>query len=120
MASNNIKGFHEERYGSPNLRENEDVREFYPGLSGRILRYAYECPQEKGMHIVDDLYREICGPVSGKPLPAGSVGEVVVTNFSKASCEERITETTKLRASVAFVPEIPEGSKKIDDRRTWK
>ncbi len=43
---------------------------------------AYECPQENGMHISDDLYLEICDPVTGEPMPAGSVGEVVVTNFS--------------------------------------
>jgi phenylacetate-CoA ligase len=169
------------------------------------------------MHIADDLYVEICDPITGEPLPVGSVGEVVVTHFSnecypmvrygtgdlsvvdetfcdcgrtscklkgimgradevtkvkgmfvhprqldeamsrfpnevdrarivvtreneidimtveirlkdgvaatdalKAACEERIRETTKLRGSVVFVPEIPEGGKKIDDLRKWK
>lgn len=191
------------------------VRQAY--ITADLGTLAYECPREDGMHISDDLYLEICDPVTGEPLPAGSVGEVVVTNFSnecyplvrygtgdlsavdeepcacgrtsrklkgilgradevtkirgmfvhprqvdeavsrfpgevdkvrvvvtregetdvmtveiqlkkgvagtdtlKASCEERVRETTKLRGSVVFVPEIPEGSKKIDDRRKWQ
>ena len=191
------------------------VRQAY--ITADLGTLAYECPQENGMHIADDLYLEICDPVTGEPLPAGSVGEVVVTNFSnecyplvrygtgdlsavdeeacacgrtscklkgimgradevtkikgmfvhpcqvdeamsrfpgevdkvrvvvtregetdmmtveiqlkagvagtdtlKASCEERMRETTKLRGSVVFVPEIPEGSKKIEDRRKWQ
>ena len=191
------------------------VRQAY--ITADLGTLAYECPQEDGMHISDDLYLEICDPVTGEPLPAGSVGEVVVTNFSnecyplvrygtgdlsavdedacacgrtscklkgimgradevtkikgmfvhprqvdeavsrfsgevdkvrvvvtregvtdvmtveiqlkkgvagtdalKASCEERVRETTKLRGSVVFVPEIPEGGKKIEDRRKWQ
>jgi phenylacetate-CoA ligase len=191
------------------------VRQAY--ITADLGTLAYECPQENGMHIADDIYLEICDPVTGEPLPAGSVGEVVVTNFSnecyplirygtgdlsavdegscvcgrtscrikgilgradevtkikgmfvhprqvdeaisrfsgevdkarvvvtrenetdimtveihlktgitgtdalKAACEERIRETTKLRGNVVFVPEIPEGGKKIDDRRKWE
>ena len=45
---------------------------------------------------------------------------VAGTDALKASCEERIRETTKLRGNVVFVPEIPEGAKKIDDRRKWQ
>ncbi len=191
------------------------VRQAY--ITADLGTLAYECPQENGMHIADDLYVEICDPVTGEPLPAGSVGEVVVTQFSnecyplvrygtgdlsavdeepcacgrtscklrgimgradevtkirgmfvhprqmdeamsrfsgevdkvrvvvtresetdlmtveiqlkegvagtdtlKASCEERIRETTKLRSCVVFVSEIPDGCKKIDDRRKWE
>jgi phenylacetate-CoA ligase len=191
------------------------VRQAY--ITADMGTLAYECPQEDGMHISDDLYLEICDPVTGEPLPAGRVGEVVVTHFSnecyplvrygtgdlsavdedacacgrtsckikgimgradevtkvkgmfvhprqvdeamsrlsgevdkvrvvvtregetdvmtveiqlkkgvagtdalKASCEERIRETTKLRGSVVFVPEIPEDAKKIEDRRKWQ
>jgi phenylacetate-CoA ligase len=191
------------------------VRQAY--ITADLGTLAYECPQEEGMHIADDIYLEICDPVTGEPLPTGSIGEVVVTNFSnecyplvrygtgdlsavdegvcacgrtscklkgimgradevtkikgmfvhprqvdeamsrfpgevdkvrvvvtregetdvmtveiqlkkgvtgtdalKASCEGRIRETTKLRGSVVFVPEIPEGSKKIEDRRKWQ
>ena len=191
------------------------VRQAY--ITADLGTLAYECPQENGMHIADDLYLEICDPVTGEPLSPGSVGEVVVTNFGnecyplvrygtgdlsvmdeetcacgrtsrrlrgilgradevtkvrgmfvhprqvdeamsrfsgevskvrvvvtregemdemtveiqlkegvegtgalKASCEERIRETTKLRCGVVFVPEIPEGGKKIEDRRKWQ
>ena len=191
------------------------VRQAY--ITAELGALAYECPREEGMHIADDIYLEICDPVTGEPLPAGQVGEVVVTNFSnecyplvrygtgdlsavdeepcacgrsscrlrgilgradevtkvrgmfvhprqvdeavsrfsdevervrvvvtragendemtveiqlkkgvagtdalKAACEERVRETTKLRGSVVFVPEIPEGSKKIEDRRKWQ
>jgi phenylacetate-CoA ligase len=169
------------------------------------------------MHISDDLYLEICDPATGEPLPAGGIGEVVVTNFSnecyplvrygtgdlsameegecacgRTSCrlkgilgradevtkikgmfvhprqideaaarfpgevekirvlvtregvtdimtveiqlkrgvagtdglktliEERIRESTKLRGNAVFVPEIPEGSKRIEDKRKWQ
>jgi phenylacetate-CoA ligase len=178
---------------------------------------AYECPQEEGMHISDDLYIEICDPLTGEPLPAGSIGEVVVTDLGKecyplvrygtgdlsvvvedacscgrtsyrlkgilgradevtkikgmfvhprqideaagkfpaevekirvvvtregvtdvmtlevqlkqgvtgtealkAAIEERIRESTKLRGTVVFVAEIPEGDKKIADQRNWQ
>jgi phenylacetate-CoA ligase len=173
---------------------------------------AYECPQEEGMHISDDLYIEICDPVTGEPLPAGSIGEVVVTDLGKecyplvrygtgdlsivvadacscrlkgilgradevtkikgmfvhprqideaaarfpaevekirvvvtrsgvtdmmtleiqlkegvpgtdtlkAAIEEKIRESTKLRGTAIFVAEIPEGGKKIDDKRNWQ
>jgi phenylacetate-CoA ligase len=193
------------------------VRQAY--ITAELGALAYECPQENGMHIADDLYLEICDPATGEPLPAGSIGEVVVTNFSnecyplvrygtgdlsavavnesgcacgrtslklkgilgradevtkirgmfvhprqvdeaisrfpdevekarvvvtregmtdvmtveiqlkksghgtddlKSTLEGRIRETTKLRGSVVFVAEIPEGGKKIDDRRKWE
>jgi phenylacetate-CoA ligase len=43
---------------------------------------AYECPQLGGMHLSSRCYVEICDPDSGRPLPEGSTGEVVVTPFS--------------------------------------
>ncbi|MBU2027396.1 MAG: phenylacetate--CoA ligase family protein [Proteobacteria bacterium] len=191
------------------------VRQAY--ITADLGGVAYECPQENGMHISDDLYVEICDPVTGEPLPPGSIGEVVVTDFSnkcyplvrygtgdlsaldedecscgrtsrklkgimgradevtkikgmfvhprqvdevaarfpeevekirvvvtregvtdmmtveiqlkkgvagtdslKSSLEERIRESTKLRGNAVFVPEIPEGSKKIEDTRKWQ
>jgi hypothetical protein len=42
------------------------------------------------------------------------------TGVLKTALEERIRESTKLRGTVVFVPEIPEGSKKIEDSRTWQ
>jgi phenylacetate-CoA ligase len=191
------------------------VRQAY--ITADLGGVAYECPAEDGMHISDDLYLEICDPVTGEPLPAGGIGEVVVTGLGnecyplirygtgdlsavdqgtctcgrtsyrlkgiigradevtkikgmfvhprqvdeaaarfpdevekirvlvtregvtdimtveiqlkagvagtdrlKSSLEERMRESTKLRGSVVFVPEIPEGSKKIEDKRTWQ
>ncbi|MDA8124769.1 MAG: phenylacetate--CoA ligase family protein [Deltaproteobacteria bacterium] len=190
------------------------VRQGY--ITAELGALAYECPEQNGMHIADDLYVEICDPLTGEPLPAGSVGEVVVTNFSnecyplvrygtgdlsaveegecpcgrtslrlkgilgrtdevtkirgmfvhprqvdeamarfpetvdrarvvvtreglqdvmtlevqlkvgsaptealKSAFEERLRECTKLRGNAVFVAEIPEGAKKVDDRRKW-
>jgi phenylacetate-CoA ligase len=205
---------------SPSLRKGLNdygiiVRQAY--ITADLGGVAYECPQENGMHISDGLYLEICDTVTGEPLPAGSIGEVVVTDFSnecyplvrygtgdlsvidegecscgrtsgklrgimgradevtkikgmfvhprqidevaarfpeevekirvlvtregvtdimtvevqlkkglvgtdllKTSLEERIRESTKLRGNAVFVPEIPEGSKKIEDTRKWQ
>ena len=58
------------------------VRQIYDTADLGTL--AYECPEENGMHISDDLYLEICDPATGEPLPEGQVGEVVVTPFSNA------------------------------------
>jgi phenylacetate-CoA ligase len=205
---------------SPSLRAELNaygiiVRQSY--ITAELGGVAYECPEESGMHISDDLHIEICDPTTGEPQPAGGVGEVVVTDFSnecyplvrygtgdlsalddndcacgrtsyklkgimgradevtkikgmfvhprqidqavagfpdevekvrvvvtregvtdvmtveiqlkrgvsqsdalKASLEEKIREATKLRAAVIFVPEIPEGGKKIEDKRNWQ
>ncbi len=56
------------------------VRQAY--ITAELGALAYECPQENGMHLAEDQYVEICDPATGEPLPAGSVGEVVVTNFA--------------------------------------
>lgn len=190
------------------------VRQGY--ITADLGTLAYECPCENGMHLADDRYIEICDPLTGEPLPAGAIGEVVVTNFMspcyplvrygtgdlsvvdpapcpcgrtsprlrgilgradevtkirgmfvhprqvneaaarfpeqierarvvvtregdadvmtvelllkggvaatdalRTAVEERIRETTKLRGTVLFVPEIPAGAKTIDDRRKW-
>ena len=45
---------------------------------------AYECRERSGMHIIEDLVVEIADPETGRSLPPGEVGEVVVTNFSRA------------------------------------
>jgi phenylacetate-CoA ligase len=190
------------------------VRQSY--ITAELGALAYECPEQNGMHIADDLYLEICDPITGEPLPAGSVGEVVVTNFSnecyplirygtgdlsaveggdcacgrtslrlkgilgradevtkikgmfvhprqvdeaaakfpgevekvrvvvtregltdvmtleiqlkagvaptdalRTAFEERLRDVTKLRGNAVFVDSIPEGAKKVDDRRKW-
>ncbi|MDD5082140.1 MAG: AMP-binding protein [Dehalococcoidales bacterium] len=40
---------------------------------------AYECPQQSGMHFMDDYVIEIVDPETGKQLGPGEVGEIVVT-----------------------------------------
>ncbi len=44
---------------------------------------SYECPALTGMHIHYDVIVEICDPATGEVLPAGEVGEVVVTCNNK-------------------------------------
>jgi phenylacetate-coenzyme A ligase PaaK-like adenylate-forming protein len=44
---------------------------------------SYECPQVNGMHIHHDVIVEICDPNTGKVLPNGEAGEVVVTCNNK-------------------------------------
>ena len=45
---------------------------------------AYECIENRGMHIADDLVLEIVDPATGKQLGPGEIGEVVVTLFNRA------------------------------------
>ncbi len=45
---------------------------------------AYECPRLGGMHTASRCYVEICDPQTGRPLPVGETGEVVVTPFTHA------------------------------------
>ena len=45
---------------------------------------AINCKYDQGMHYWDDyLYIEIIDPVSGKPVPDGEMGEVVITTLVK-------------------------------------
>lgn len=43
---------------------------------------AYECREKKGWHICEEVLVEIIDPATGKKLPTGSLGEVVVTRFN--------------------------------------
>ena len=43
---------------------------------------AYECGFKDGMHLREDLLVQICDPSSERPLPAGEVGEIVVTTLN--------------------------------------
>ncbi len=40
---------------------------------------AYECRQKSGMHLMDEYVTEIVDPQTGKQLPPGEIGEIVVT-----------------------------------------
>jgi len=45
---------------------------------------AMECPRKDGLHLVDDLFlAEIVDPETGKPLPEGEEGELVITTLRK-------------------------------------
>lgn len=45
---------------------------------------AMECPQKHGMHIFEDHFiAEIIDPETGKPLPHGQSGELVLTSLTK-------------------------------------
>jgi phenylacetate-CoA ligase len=44
---------------------------------------SYECPQVNGMHCHYDAIVEICDPATGKALPNGEPGEVVVTTNNR-------------------------------------
>jgi len=43
---------------------------------------AYECAELGGMHVAERCHVEICDPATGRPLPLGETGEVVVTPYS--------------------------------------
>lgn len=44
---------------------------------------SYECPQTNGMHVHYDVIVEIVDPATGRVLPHGEPGEVVVTSNNK-------------------------------------
>jgi phenylacetate-CoA ligase len=43
---------------------------------------AFECREKNGWHICEEVYVEIVDPVTGKRVPHGTYGEVVVTRFN--------------------------------------
>jgi phenylacetate-CoA ligase len=46
---------------------------------------AYECAEKNGMHLMDEYAVEIVDPQTGKQLPPGEVGEIVVTPLHNKS-----------------------------------
>ncbi|MCL2706772.1 MAG: phenylacetate--CoA ligase [Dehalococcoidia bacterium] len=45
---------------------------------------SMECPHKSGMHIWEDTFlAEIIDPITGKPLPYGEQGELVITTLTK-------------------------------------
>lgn len=44
---------------------------------------GYECPENRGMHIPEDVVVEIADTETGKQVEFGATGEIVATNFSK-------------------------------------
>jgi phenylacetate-CoA ligase len=43
---------------------------------------AYECREKNGWHICEEVMVEIVDPATGKEVPPGTLGEVVVTRFN--------------------------------------
>jgi len=43
---------------------------------------AYECREKKGWHICEEVFVEILDPETGRDVPPGELGEVVVTRFN--------------------------------------
>jgi len=72
----------------------DSLRSAVEGMFGLVLRQgygtadcgclAYECFHKGGMHVVDRAIVEIVDPTTGRPLPDGETGEVVVTLFNRA------------------------------------
>jgi len=47
---------------------------------------AFECPEQNGMHLWEDHFvTEIVDPDSGRPLPDGEWGELVLTSLARAA-----------------------------------
>jgi phenylacetate-CoA ligase len=43
---------------------------------------AYECAEKRGWHLCEEVLVEIVDPATGRSVPPGSLGEVVVTRFN--------------------------------------
>ena len=63
------------------VRQKYGIRVRQAYASADLGLIAYECPQQDGMHLADDLIVEICDPETGQPVTPGTPGEVVVTTF---------------------------------------
>jgi len=44
---------------------------------------GYECSQENGWHLPEDVIMQVCDINNGQPLPPGETGEIVVTLLNK-------------------------------------
>jgi len=56
-----------------------DTREVYGFLPVGLA--ACECDQKSGMHVEEDFIIEIVDPLTGKQLPCGEVGEIIITTL---------------------------------------
>ncbi len=63
---------------------------------------AFECPEQDGLHLWEDAYlAEVVDPESGRPLPEGQRGELVLTNLTREGMpllRYRTRDVTSLRA----------------------
>ncbi|MFC1993933.1 phenylacetate--CoA ligase family protein [Chloroflexota bacterium] len=75
-----------EMWSAAKRREIEDTfgmetRQIYGGAE--VGGIAYECSCKRGMHIDPYIILEILDPDTGRPVPPGHSGEVVVTSLGK-------------------------------------
>jgi phenylacetate-CoA ligase len=72
---------------------SESLRQDFETKVGMIVRQAYgtadvglighECSEKKGYHLFDEeLLFEIVDPTTGRQMPVGEIGELVVTSFN--------------------------------------
>jgi len=63
---------------------------------------AFECPEQDGLHLWEDAYlAEVVDPESGRPVPDGTRGELVLTNLTREGMpllRYRTRDLTSLRA----------------------
>lgn len=110
---------------------------------------AYECPEKSGMHLSSRCLVEICDPETGKPLPAGETGEIVVTPFNRAyplirlatgdlsALQEqacpcgrtsgrlrgilgRVDDTIKVKGQFVYPSQVAEALQAIPEIKSWK
>ena len=97
----------------PDLRrsfENEygiDTYQMYGATE--VGDVAYECSEKKGWHICEETIVEIVDPATGKNVPEGELGEVVVTRlnniffllrFGTGDLSRLITDNMSLRTDI--------------------
>jgi len=59
-----------------------EVRQVYG--TADVGSLGYECQEGNGMHVPDEILLELIDPATGEPVPAGGIGEVVVTLPNRA------------------------------------
>lgn len=55
------------------------IRQAYGTVLSGCL--GFECNALSGLHVPDEVVLEVVDPASGQPVPEGSAGEIVATNF---------------------------------------
>jgi len=63
--------------------EEHGIKAFQGYGTADVGAIAFECEYREGMHVIENIILEIVDPSTGKALPPGEIGEVVVTLFNK-------------------------------------